>query len=182
MLFKVLDFSGSNFSYTTVQGRGWRGVQNAKFAFFSSQLIENQKLYIVSKNQPAKSIRSGDMGISLLFDLLKKAVLCIPPLQIVPASWNLVCTCSRCSKCSRLESEQLLPIWFFFLHISPVFYHYSFHFPIPLQLKNFWNAYIQPICEVCGVELSKNSNVKRQLEKFHCITKPLPQNTSGCHK
>ena len=39
-------------------------VKNEKFAFLLNQLIENQKLDIISKNQPSKSIKSGNTEIS----------------------------------------------------------------------------------------------------------------------
>ena len=39
--------------------------QNRKICPFLSQSIKNQKLHYISKNQPSKSIRRGDVGFSL---------------------------------------------------------------------------------------------------------------------
>ena len=50
---------------------------------FLTQLIENQKLYNISKNQPPKSIRRGDMEISPLF-YLKKVLF----LLLLPPEWG----------------------------------------------------------------------------------------------
>ena len=68
----------SNFFWVKIQlcptlGEGVLRGQKRKTFSFLSQLIENQKLYSISKNQPFKSIRKGDMEISTFFDLKKKA-------------------------------------------------------------------------------------------------------------
>ena len=59
---------------------GGGGVERSKRKIcpFFSLLIENQKLYNISKNQAPKSIRKGDMKFPLLFDL--KKVLFLPYL------------------------------------------------------------------------------------------------------
>ena len=68
------DEPGSKFSRVLIWGRRCRGVKNAKPAFLS-RLIENSKLYNVSKSEPLKSIRRGDMEGFLHFDLEKRLFL-----------------------------------------------------------------------------------------------------------
>ena len=59
-------------------GEGVLKDQKRKICPFFSQLIENQKLYNTSENQPPKSIMRGDMGFHPHFDL--KKVLFLPYL------------------------------------------------------------------------------------------------------
>ena len=99
--------------------------QKRKISPFSSQLLENQKLYNVSKNQPLKSIRRGNMRFPI-FWTLKSAVPPLSPLQIELGSWILVCTFSKNPRCvfwgsqlfsliSPPHSLNKLFFWLFFL-------------------------------------------------------------------
>ena len=53
-------------------------LKTQKLPFFFSELIENLKLYNISKNQLPKSIRKEDMGFLLIFDI--KKVLFLPQI------------------------------------------------------------------------------------------------------
>ena len=70
---------GQNSVMPQFEGGGTEGSKTQNLSSFFSQSIENQKLYNISKNQPPKSIRKGDIGISSLFDLEK--VLLLPYLS-----------------------------------------------------------------------------------------------------
>ena len=71
-------FLGQNSVMPQLGGGGAMGLKTQNLPFFFHQLIRNQKLYNISKNQSPKSIRRGDEGIFLLFNL--KIVLFLPYL------------------------------------------------------------------------------------------------------
>ena len=73
------DELGSKFSYAPIWGGGAEVWETLNFPPFSSHLIENQKLYHISRNQAPKSIRMRDIRISLFFD--PKNVLFLPYLS-----------------------------------------------------------------------------------------------------
>ena len=72
------DELGSKFSYAPILGKGVLRGQKRKICPFLSQSTENQKLYNISKNQPTKSIRGGDMGFSPFLTLKK---FCSSPIS-----------------------------------------------------------------------------------------------------
>ena len=74
-LLGVSTFWGKNSVMPQFGEGGAEGSKTQKLSFFG-QLIENLKLYNISKNQPTKSIRRGDMGLPPIFDL--KKVLFLP--------------------------------------------------------------------------------------------------------
>ena len=76
--FTPLGISGVKIQSSSNLQEGVLRGQKCKNCSFFSQSIENQKLYNISKTQPPKSIRRGDMGFSLL-DL--KKVLFLPYLS-----------------------------------------------------------------------------------------------------
>ena len=76
-LLGVLTFWGQNSVMPQFGRVGAEGSKTQKLTLLD-QSIENQKLYKISKNQPSKSIRRGDMGFLSLFDL--KKVLFLPQL------------------------------------------------------------------------------------------------------
>ena len=57
---------GKNSAMSQFGGGGAEGSKTQNFPFLS-QWIENQKLYDISKNESPRSIRRGDVGISLPF-------------------------------------------------------------------------------------------------------------------
>ena len=67
-------------------GEGVLRAQKRKIFPFSNQLIENQKLYNISKNQLPMSVWMGDMRISSLFDLEKVLFLPYLPSKL---SWEV---------------------------------------------------------------------------------------------
>ena len=74
-LLKFSSFWGQNSVIPQFGGGGAEGSKTQKLLFFG-QFIENLKLYNISKNQPPKSIKEGDMGFRPIFDL--KKVLSFP--------------------------------------------------------------------------------------------------------
>ena len=69
----------SELGCTQIWVRGCFGAKILKITLFLNQLIENQKLYNVLKNQPHKSIWRGDMEFLPPFDLKKVLFLpCLP--------------------------------------------------------------------------------------------------------
>ena len=60
---------------------GSKGSKTKIYPSFS-QSIENQKLYKLYINQPPKSIRERDMGVSPFFDLKKVLFLCYLPSKL----------------------------------------------------------------------------------------------------
>ena len=64
---------------------------NRKNYSFSSQLIDNLKLYMISKNQPTMSIKRGDMRVPPFLTLKNGCPSIISPPNQAIRSWNLIC-------------------------------------------------------------------------------------------
>ena len=62
-------------SFVSQLGEGVLRGQTPKNFSFLSQSIENPKLYDISKNQPSKLIRRGDIRDFPIFDLEKRLLL-----------------------------------------------------------------------------------------------------------
>ena len=86
----------SKFIYVQIWGRECWRARNAKIILFSSQSIDNLKLYNISKNQPSRSVEGGGGMRFPLFDLEKRTLLPLSPLQIWLGGLNLVCRFQMC--------------------------------------------------------------------------------------
>ena len=76
-LLRFSTFCGQNLVMPQFEGGGAKEPKRKNCLFFG-QSIENLKLYDISKNQPPRSIRVGDMGFPPPFDL--KKVMFLPYL------------------------------------------------------------------------------------------------------